>query len=78
MEQLRPLKKKQFGSSSERQLDGQLSLLFNEAEAYAAPPGLQKTTQVAAHAWKQSGSVKDVVSNNILMEVVEHRLIKEE
>ena len=41
MEQLRLLKKKQFGSSSERtaeQLDGQLSLLFNEAEAYAAPP----------------------------------------
>ena len=48
MEQLRLLKKKQFGSSSERtaeQLDGQLSLLFNEAEAYAAPPAPKKVTQ---------------------------------
>ena len=37
MEQLRLLKKKQFGASSEQtkeQLDGQLSLLFNEAEAH--------------------------------------------
>ena len=59
MEQLRLLKKKQFGASSEQtkeQLDGQLSLLFNEAEAYAAPPGAQKTTQVAAHIRKRSGS----------------------
>ena len=59
MEQLRLLKKKQFGTSSEQtreQLDGQLSLLFNEAEAYAAPPGVQKTTQVAAHIRKRSGS----------------------
>ena len=81
MEQLRLLKKRQFGSSSERakeQLDGQLSLLFNEAEAYAAPLGVQKTTQVAAHTRKQSGSVKDVVPNNIPVEVVEHRLSEEE
>lgn len=37
MEQLRLLKKKQFGASSEQtkgQLDGQLSLLFNESVAY--------------------------------------------
>ena len=45
MEHLRLLKKKQFGVSSEQgkaQLDGQLSLLFNETEVHAAPPGLQK------------------------------------
>lgn len=81
MEQLRLLKKKQFGTSSEQtkeQLDGQLSLLFNEAEAYAAPPGAQKTTQVAAHIRKRSGSVKDVVPDNIPVEVVEHRLSEEE
>ena len=75
MEQLRLLKKKQFGSSSERtaeQLDGQLSLLFNEAEAYAAPPAPKKVTQVAAHTRKQSGSVKDVVPENIPVEVIEH------
>lgn len=81
MEQLRLLRKKQFGTSSEQtkeQLDGQLSLLFNEAEAYAAPPGVQKTTQVAAHTRKQSGSVKDVVPDNIPVEVVEHRLSEDE
>ena len=81
MEQLRLLKKKQFGASSEQskeQLDGQLSLLFNEAERFAVPPGPQKTTQVAAHTRKRSGSVKDVVPDNIPMEVVEHRLSDEE
>ena len=81
MEQLRLLKKKQFGASSEqtaKQLDGQMSLLFNEAEAYAVPPGPQKTTQVAAHTRKQSGSVKDVVPDNIPVEVVEHRLSEED
>ena len=68
MEQLRLLKKKQSGASSEQTkepLDGQMSLLFNEAEAYTAPPGPQKTTQVPAHTRKQSGSVKDAVPDNI-------------
>ena len=81
MEQLRLLKKKQFGASSEQTkelLDGQMSLLFNEAEAYTAPPGPRKTTQVAAHTRKQSGSVKDVVPDNIPVEVVEHRLSEED
>ena len=81
MEQLRLLRKKQFGASSERtkeQLDGQLSLLFNEAEAYAAPPGRQKVSQVAAHTRKQGGSARDVVPENIPVEVVEHRLSEEE
>ena len=75
------LKKKQFGASSEQTkelLDGQMSLLFNEAEAYTAPPGLRKTTQVAAHTRKQSGSVKDVAPDNIPVEVVEHRLSEED
>ena len=81
MVQLRLLKKKQFGASSEQskgQLDGQLSFLFNEAEAYAAPPGPQKTTQVAAHTRKRFGSAKDVVPETIPVEGVEHRLSEEE
>ena len=81
MEQLRLLKKKQFVASSEQTkepLEGQVSLLFNEAEAYTAPPGPRKTTQVAAHTRKQSGSVKDVVPENIPVEVIEHRLSEEE
>ena len=39
MEQLRLLKKKQFGASSEKTkepLSGQMSLLFNEVKAYTA------------------------------------------
>lgn len=81
LEQLRLANKKRFGASSEQtkeQLDGQLSLTFNEAEAYAAPPGPKKVTQVAAHTRKQSGSVKDVVPENIPVEVIEHRLSEEE
>ena len=52
-EQLRLLKKKQFGASSEQTkepLDGQMSLLFNEAEAYAAPPGPQPSRSPAKRA----------------------------
>ena len=81
MEQLRLLKRKQFGPSSEQakeQLEGQLSLLFNEAETCAAPPERETTTQVAAHTRKRSGSVKDVVPDNIPVEIVEHRLSEEE
>ena len=81
MEQMRLLKKKQFGASSEQtreSLDGQMSLLFNEVEAYVAPPGPQKTAQVAAHTRKQSGRVKDVAPDNIPVEVVEHRLPEED
>ena len=39
---------------------------------------MQKTTQVEAHSRKQSGSVKDVVPDNIPVEVVEHSLTEEE
>ncbi len=81
MEQLRLLRKKQFGASSE-QTTGEtleyLGCLFNEAEAYTVPRGMAKTTQVAAHTRKKSGSVKDVVPENIPVEVVEHRLPEEE
>ena len=81
LEQLRLANKKRFGASSEQtkeQLDGQLSLTFNEAEAYAAPPGPKKVAQVAAHTRKQSGSVKDVAPEDIPVEVIEHRLSEEE
>ncbi len=81
MEQLRLVRKKQFGASSE-QTTGEtleyLGCLFNEAEAYTVPRGMAKTTQVAAYTRKKSGSVKDVVPENIPVEVVEHRLPEEE
>ena len=59
MEQLRLLRKRQFGASSEQtkeQLDGQLSLMFNEAEAYAAPPGPKKVRSEERRVGKECGS----------------------
>ena len=37
-----------------------------------------KGNQVATHTRKKSGNIKDVVPDNIPVEVVEHRLLKEE
>ena len=77
MGQLRLLKQKTFGVSSEQateQLVGQLSLLFNEAEAWT-PKEEQptKSTTVSAHTRKKRSSNLDgVLPENISVEVVEH------
>ena len=76
MEQLRLSRQKRFGASSEKtDEDGleQLSLLFNEAEVYVEQEK-DEPVAVAAHVRnRKSGSVKDVVPDNIPVEVVEHR-----
>lgn len=81
LEQLRLANKKRFGASSEKvqeELMGQLSLMLNEAEAYAAPPGT-KVTEVAAHTrQKRSPRLEEALPENVPVEVVEHRLSKEE
>lgn len=81
LEQLRLANKKRFGASSEKvqeELMGQLSLMLNEAEAYAAPPGT-KVTEVAAHIrQKRSPRLEEVLPENVPVEVVEHRLSEEE
>ena len=81
MEQLRLSRQKRFGASSEKtDEDGleQLSLLFNEAEVHVEQEKSEPVA-VAAHVRnRKSGSVKDVVPDNIPVEVVEHRLSKEE
>lgn len=78
LEQLRLAKKKRFGASSEKvqeELMGQLSLMLNEAEAYAAPPG----TKVAAHVrQRRSPRMEEVLPENVPVEVVAHRLSEEE
>jgi transposase len=77
-------KKRQFGSSSEKLQEGlmdQLSLSFNELEAYAYGTKSATPEQVAvkAHARKkQSGSVTEIVPEGTPTEVVEHRLSEEE
>lgn len=84
LEQLGLAKKRQFGASSERLQEGlmdQLSLMANEAEAYAYGTKNATAEQVAvkAHARKrQSGNVLDIVPEGTPTEVVEHRLFEKE
>ena len=84
LEQLGLAKKRQFGASSERLQEGlmdQLSLMANEAEAYAYGTKNATAEQVAvkAHARKrQSGNVLDIVPEGTPTEVVKHRLSEEE
>lgn len=81
MERLRLNRQKRFGASSEKSMDDaleQLSLLFDEAEVYAEQEKAEPVT-VAAHVRKRrSGSVQDVVPEDIHVEVVEHRLPEED
>lgn len=84
MGQLRLMKRKTFGASSEQateQLVGQMSLLFNEAEAWT--PGEESmeesTTAVSAHTRKKhTGNLDGVLPEGIEVEVVEHGIPAEE
>ncbi len=83
MEQLRLMKKKVFGTSSEqatKELVGQLSLLFNEAEAWS-PREEEPTesTAVSAHTrQKRSSDLDEVLPEGVAVEVVEHSIPEEE
>lgn len=76
MQQLRLLRQQKFGSSSEKASDTvmeQLSLLFDEAEAFTQQEA--KETKVAAHVRRRnSRSVRDILPNNMEEKVIEHRL----
>ena len=84
LEQLRVLKSKQFGSSSEKaseEIYGQLSLLFNEPEVYAE--GTEKAeepaVEVRSHTRKRkSGRARDILPENVEVVEVEHTLSEEE
>ena len=84
LEQLKISKKKQFGSSSEKMqsaMEGQLSFTYNEAEAnaYGTVSATPEQIKVKEHARKRnSGSIKDVIPENLTEIVVEHRLSEEE
>ena len=81
MEQLRQARQKRFWASSEKSTDDaleQLSLLFDEAEVYAEQEKAESVA-VAAHVRKRkSGSVRDMVPEDIPVDVVEHRLPEED
>lgn len=77
MEQMKLLKRKQFGSSSEKASDEvmeQLNLLFDEAEAYVYTEQKAETTVKAHTRRKNSGSVQDIISKDIPVEEIIHEL----
>lgn len=80
MEQLCLLRKKQFGTSSEQskgQLDGQLSLLFNEAGGVCCSVGAAKGHPGGSPHPEAVRQCEGWVPDNIPVEVVEHRLSEE-
>ena len=84
LEQLRVLKSKQFGSSSEKaseEIVGQLSLLFNEPEVYAedTEEAEEPAVEVRSHMRKRkSGRARDILPENVEVVEVEHTLSEEE
>ena len=82
MEQLRVIKSKQFGSKSEKsseQANEQLSLLFDEAEAWVTIEEKQAATKVKEHTRsRKTGNVRDILPENIEVVEVEHTLPEEE
>ena len=79
LEQVRLSRKKLYGSSSERleeELMGQLSLMFDETEAWLSRRRA-KETEVAAHT-RRSSRPEEVLPDNVPVEVVEHRIPEKE
>ena len=84
LEQLRVLKSKQFGSSSEKaseEIYGQLSLLFNEPEVYAEDAEGTEEPAVEVRSLtrkRKSGRARDILPENVEVVEVEHTLSEEE
>ena len=84
LEQLRVIKSKQFGSSSEKaseEVIGQLSLLFNEPEVLVEEEKAaeEPAVEVRAHARnRKSGSAKDILPENTEVVETRHTLPEEE
>lgn len=82
LQQIRLVRKKVYGSSSEQtkeELVGQLSLVFNEAEAYLPAPEKKEATTVAAHTrQKRFSRLEEILPEDVPVEVVEHRMSEDE
>lgn len=85
MEQLRLMRTKKYGPSSEKRLMNeeelceQLSLVFNEAEAYRPREEKKPGTQVSGYTRaKRSSRVEEILPENVPVEVVEYRIAPEE
>ena len=84
LEQLRVVKSKQFGSSSEKaseEVYGQFSLLFNEAEVYAeaSEKAEEPAIEVRSHTrQRKSGKARDILPENAKVVEETHTLSEEE
>ena len=84
LEQLRVIRSKQFGATSEKATEEvyeQLSLLFNEAEVYSEEdkPSEGHAVEVKAHKrQRRSGSARDILPENVEVVEVEHTLPEED
>ena len=82
LEGMKLSRRKLFGASSEKSsASEQLSFLFNEAEANEdqAAATEEEPVPVSAHERRRrSGSVKDVLPENVPVDIVEHRISEEE
>lgn len=78
MEQLGLVRKRQFGTISEKasaEVMEQMSLLFNEAEVYEDKREEREKTEVKAHTRaKRGGSVREILPENIPVETIDHTL----
>ena len=80
MEQLRLMRIKKYGPSSEKRLLNdeelyeQLSLVFNEAEAYQPKEEKESGSQVSGYTrTKRSSRVEEILPEHVPVDVVEHR-----
>jgi transposase len=78
MAQMRLARHRQFGSSSEKSEYDQLSL-FDEAEAYADEKAPEpRVSEVKAHYRKKAASCRELLPEDLPVEIIEHTLPKEE
>ena len=84
LEQLRVIRSKQFGSTSEKaseEVVGQLSLLFNEPEVYAEEEksAEEPAVEVRSHTrQRKSGRARDILPENTEVVETRHTLPEEE
>jgi len=77
MEQLKLIRRRQFGSSSERSVPEQLSL-FNEAEKEARPQEPEPTVETITYSRRKRQGHREVMLEDLPVETIEYRLPPEE
>ena len=83
LEQLRIIRSKVFGSTSEKaseEVTGQLSLLFDEPETFAEDTQTteEATVEISSHTRRKTGRAKDILPDNVEIVETEHTLPEED